>query len=245
MALLHIPIRGAKSGYEWMLVNKAAALKASAKKDAKKADKSAEKAAVAGGAAEGVPNMGDISKGLNTLANIGRYAVRGGGSWAAVVAAPDPQPPPKRGIRCRSPRVVRNIGVAAEAKARKKEKALPEPKREEVVEPPPQAWAGPEDGVRRRMEKILGDLALPVEEQAGFSLKYVVEGQEEELHEALRLWEEAAEAYKEHRMAKIKGEIDEELADKRQRCLDAADAMMAIGDVASFKGQPFTKIFAT
>ena len=142
--------------------------------------------------------------------------------------------------------ICRNLGTAADAKARKKEKALPSPKKEVEDElPPPQAWPGPEDGVRKRFEKVLGDLAMPVEEQTGFSLKYVIEGQEEALIGALKLWEEAAEAYKEHRMAKIKGADEEELAEKQQRCLDAAEAMMAIGDVASFKGQPFTEIFAT
>jgi len=126
----------------------------------------------------------------------------------------------------------------------KKGKKLPVEELEEEEEPET-AWQGPDDGTRRRMEKVLSDLFVPVEEQVAFSIKYVKEGAEATLLDALRLWEEAAEAYKEHRMGNLKGESDEELAEKRQRCLDAAKAMAAVDDVAAFKGQPFTEIFAS
>ena len=105
-------------------------------------------------------------------------------------------------------------------------------------------WGRPDDRLLRRVEKVFNDLAVPVDEQAEFALKNIVEGGEADFGEAQRFWEEASEAFKDHRMGVIRGESSQVLDPKRQRCMDAAQAMLAIGDVASFKGKPFTELFA-
>ncbi|KAL1503630.1 hypothetical protein AB1Y20_012105 [Prymnesium parvum] len=135
--------------------------------------------------------------------------------------------------------------VASNQKERKEPKGrgvkgkVGEESEEQSLKP---SWPGPPEEIRRRAEKVFSDLALPLEEQVAFSLKYMRERQEEALVEAVRLWEEAAEAFKDYRVASLKGDSDDEwLAYKRERCVLAADALLAIGDVATYKGQPLVE----
>ena len=121
--------------------------------------------------------------------------------------------------------------------------------------PPPPGWEANAPGSapkvkavaigpaeRKRMQKVLDDLGAPMMEQVDFALKYSQPGREDALRAALPLWEAAAEAIHDFRAAKRKGN-EEKLRLSRERCTAAAhEAWSQVDDVVRFQGRTFEDI---
>ena len=93
------------------------------------------------------------------------------------------------------------------------------------------------------MQKLLDDIQAPLESQVAFAIKYTKAGASDSLVASLALWEDCVEALKAHRWAIRKGVDDEAIAQARERCLGCAAALLdATGDVASYRGVPYTEM---
>lgn len=237
-SLLPAPLRGARSGAAFLAEK---ALKA--RRGGRRAAEAAE---------DHTPGSAGLHMGtsLGCLEHIGRALANGAnpGKARAAVAAQVAAAKEAAAAAAAAAEQARKMAAYKQRKAEEKEEregAAEGGARSHAAAEPPADTEALDKRTQRRMQKVLDDLQAPFDVAVDFADKYVSGAQDPEaLTTALPLWEEAAAAMLKHRALVRRGAGDEAAA-ARERCLAAARALEAVGDVASFQGQPFGKLLGS